>query len=259
MKKIFVLLAVLMFVASTASAATKAKKAKKVVKKVVVAEEFTPHWILQAQGGPALVLSSTGETTIEDEVINANTIGWAFNGSFGYALSNEFSISLLTGYETFSIKVPTALLEGSGLELGASLAYTPLQVMFQYNAPGDDVRFFGFVGAGLAFNTLTVDAKGQLLDDLISDMMDEDLTAPMVQAGVKETSFLLSPGIGMSVKLSEKADFFVQTRLDMDFLSGQVVDLLNFVTGEDAMDVNTKKIDTLQLFMPIQVGILFNI
>jgi hypothetical protein len=257
MKKIFVLLAVLMFVASTASAATKAKKAKKVVKEVV-AEEFTPHWILQAQGGTALVLSSTGETTVEDEVINANTFGWAFNGSIGYAFSNECSLSLLSGYETFSIKVPNELLESEGIELGASLAYTPLQVVFQYNTPGD-VQFFGFVGAGLAFNTLTVDAKGDLLDEMISDILEDDVKAPMVQAGVKETSFLLSPGVGLSFKLSERVNMFFQTRLDMDFLSGEVVDLLNFVTGPDAMDINETEIASLQLFMPVQVGLLFDL
>jgi hypothetical protein len=252
MKKLLVLLIVLLLV-SPALAATKhkKKKAKRVVTPVstpvatpVETPETTPvatpmakpvaessnastdHWVLQFQGGPDFILSTmTDAATI-------NSPGWGFNGSFGYAPDNTWSFSFLTGYQVSAITPPG---DDPGSE-GYSIAYTPLQLVTQCNFLGDDVRLYMLLGAGLALNSMTHDDP----KDGISEWQ-----------GIKENGFLLSPGLGVAIKLSDKTNIFIQSKLDMAFFSQAFADQIT------DMGPTTKPFETLQLFVPIQMGFSF--
>jgi hypothetical protein len=248
MKKLLVLLIVLLLV-SPALAATKhkKKKAKRVATPVatpVETPEATPvatpvakpvaessnastdHWVLQFQGGPDFLLSTMTDAA------TVNSPGWGFNGSFGYAPDNTWSFSFLSGYQVSAVTPP----EGGDPGEGFSVAYTPLQLVVQFNFPGDDVRLYALASGGLALSSMTFDHT----EDGISAWM-----------GYKENNLLLSPGLGISIKLSDKTSLFVQGKLDMAFFSQNFADLVT------SMGPSTKPFETLQLFVPVQMGFSF--
>jgi hypothetical protein len=212
MKKIIGLVAVLLLMATAMASA----------------EPAGEHWVLQVQGGPGFSLSNT-----TDE-LTVNSPSWGFNGSVGFAASDAFSLSLLMGYQVSSVSLPPGAPPG----VGASLAYTPLQGVIQYNLPGDGVRIYCLLGAGVALNNLSMDIT---VDGL-----------SVIAEAIKETSFLLSPGLGVAIQLSDKTDLFVQGKLDIDFFSQKLADMF---TDEFS---DTKKFDTPQLFIPVQIGFKFS-
>jgi hypothetical protein len=199
------------------------------------ADTSDSHWVIQAQGGPDFLLSNTinGSTAAAATV---NSPGWGFNGSLGYAFSKDFSLSVLTGYQVSTVSVPSA-----PSSLSMSLSYMPLQLVGQYAFVGDETRVYGLLGVGLAFNNFS------------ETVANNPITGTSTTAMLRETDFLLSPGLGISFKLSDKAALFVQGKLDIDFYSQN---LANWFT---TMTDSTKKFDTPQLLLPVQAGLSFSL
>lgn len=236
MKRIFVLLAVLMFVASTASAATKAKAKKKVVKKVVVTEEYQPgHFFIQAQGGPGFILSDTGYFAEEDADPTLTSPGWGYNIEAGYAISNVISLSLLYGYEMAAISF-----EDPPEDMDMCLASNPVLLVAKFTVPADEVRFYGFLGIGLAFNRY---AMHMWMEDVPVDGVMMNMNETFDQVG-----FELCPGVGLEIRLCDQMNLFVQTKLVMNFIGE---DLAEMAEGPE------HKFTTPLTYLPFQVGLNF--
>ncbi len=234
-----VLLAVFLLV-SPAMAAKKHKKAvEKTAESAVAAEQvFNPHCVIQLQGGPGLVLSSTPNGSATQTVTFENP-GWGYNISVGYAVSKEFSLALLTGYQVSGITA-----QGMPSTISAGIAYVPVQLVPQYYFSTGDTRFYGLLGIGLA-------ANGFYETVTVKDMPKPGLTASEASV-IQETDFLLSPGVGAAFKLCDKADLFVQAKLDIDFFSQTFADFLSSIGGGN-------KFDGTQMYLPIQVGVNYSI
>jgi hypothetical protein len=236
MKKIFLFLAVLMFVASTASAATKAKKAKKVVKKTVVVEEGVPgHFFIQAQGGPGFILSDTGMLAEEDAPVKLVSPGWGYNVEAGYAFSDVISLSLLYGYEMAAISF-----DDPPEDVDMCLASNPLLLVAKFTIPGDEVRLYGFLGIGLAFNAWS---QHIWVEDVPADgvMMN-------MHINYDQTCFELSPGVGAEFRLCDQMNLFVQTKLVMNFIGQNLADIAE---GPE------HKFGVPLMYLPLQVGLNF--
>ena len=198
-------------------------------------ESSDSHWVIQVQGGGDFILSNTVNGTPANPV-TVNSPGWGFNGSVGYAFSKNFSLAAMAGYQVSSISVPNM-----PSTIGMSLAYLPVQVVGQYYFNNDDTRVYGLLGVGLAIN------------DFSQTVANVPVTGASGATVLQETDLLLSPGLGVAFKLSDKADVFVQGKLDIDFFSK---DLANwFATGPGS----TKPFDTPQLLLPVQVGLSFSL
>lgn len=198
-------------------------------------ESSDSHWVLQAQGGGDFILSNTVDGTPTNP-ITVNSPGWGFNGSVGYAFSKDFSLSAMMGYQVFPVSVP-----GMPSTVGMSLAYMPVQVVGQYYFNNDDTRVYGLLGVGLAMNSFS------------QTVANVPVTGASGGTVIQETDFLLSPGLGVAFKLSDKADLFLQGKLEIDFFSKDLADW--FTTGPGS----TKPFDTPQLLLPVQVGLSFSL
>lgn len=198
-------------------------------------EASDSHWVLQAQGGGDFILSNTVNGTPANP-ITVNSPGWGFNGSVGYAFSKNFSLSAMAGYQVSSISVPNM-----PSSIGMSLAYMPVQLAGQYYFNNDDTRVYGLLGVGLAFNSFS------------QSVANAPVTGTSEGLVIQETDFLLSPGLGVAFKLSDKADLFLQGKLDIDFFSK---DLANWFTSGPG---STKPFDTPQLLFPVQAGLSFSL
>jgi hypothetical protein len=233
MKRLFVLLAVLMFVASTASAATKAKKAKKVVKPVVVEEGVPGHFFVQAQGGPGFILSDTGIFAEEDAPMALVSPGWGWNAEAGYAISNVISLSLLYGYEMAAISLDDPP-EGFGM----CLASNPLLLVAKFTVPAENVRFYGFLGIGVAFNKFSTNIS-------VEDTPVDGVTLNQ-QITYDQIGFEMAPGVGVEFKLCDQMNLFVQTKLVMNFIGD---DLADMAEGPE------HKFTSPLMYLPLQVGV----
>jgi hypothetical protein len=198
-------------------------------------ETPTTHWIIQAQGGGDFLLSSTLNGNPSNPVTVVSP-GWGFNGSLGYAFSNNFSLSVLAGYQVSGISAPQA-----PASIGLSLGYMPIQVVAQYAFLGENTRLYGLLGVGLAINSFS------------ESVHNFPVTEASASSIISETDFLLSPGLGLSFKLSDKTDLFVQTKLDVDFFSQNLANWLPPNTQ------STNKFSTPQLYLPVQVGLNFSV
>jgi hypothetical protein len=238
MKKIFVFLAVLMFVASTASAATKAKKAKKIVKKAEVVEESAPgHFFIQAQGGCGFILSDLGVFSEDDADPTISSPGWGYNVEAGYAFSNVVSLSLLYGYEFTMVHF-----DDPPEDTDAALMSSPLLLVGKFTVPGDQVRFYGFLGVGLAFNSM----YGHMW---MADAPVDGVTEHM-RSGFEMMNFELAPGVGLELSVSDRINLFLQTKLVMNFISQELA---------DTMEGPTKKFGVPMMYLPLQVGMNFSL
>jgi hypothetical protein len=240
MKRLMVLLAVFLFV-SPAMAAKKDKKALSKAEESTVAageQAFNPHWVVQLQGGPDFLLSSTPSEVMGQGITFGNP-GWGYNVSAGYAFSRMFSLSFLAGYQVSGV---TAQNMPSDITFG--LSYASIQLVPQYYFSIGDTRVYGFLGVGLVVNNYNQTTTGK--DSPVTGLSMYD------NVNIPETDFLLSPGVGAAFKLCDKADLFVQAKLDMDFFSKTYADWMNtMVTGN--------KFESTQMFLPIQVGVNYSI
>jgi hypothetical protein len=248
MKKIFVLLAVFLFVASMASAATetagagkaaKAKKivkVKKVVKKVVSTEESKPgHFFIQAQGGPGFILSDMGMLSEDDADPSLASPGWGYNVEAGYAFSDVVSLSLLYGYEFVMWHF-----DDPPEDMDMGFYSNPVMLVGKFTVPGDQVRFYGFLGVGLAFNSMMTHAWA-------ADEPVDGVTAHM-RTGFETINFEMAPGVGLELSVSDQINLFIQTKLVMNFISQDLADMAE--GPEHTLTVP-------MMYLPLQVGMNF--
>ena len=223
MKKILLAVFALMMVSSSALAAHKNASAE-MSADTTVSGDSTGSWVLQAQTGLNILASSAGD------FITFGGTGYSLEGSLGYAFSKNFTLSLLAGYDAQPAHIPAAPVHDAGLN------YTPIQIVGQYNLGGEGFCPYLTLGAGIAMNVIGFDTFGGGIGQSIE---------------FTETDFLLSPGLGVSFPLSDKAQFFVQGRVDIDFFSSTYA---GFITS-----IAAKNFDTPQIFIPIQAGLSFDV
>ena len=224
MKKILLAVFALMMVSSSALAAHKNTSAQMTADTTAISGDSTGSWVLQAQTGLNVLASSAGS------FITFGGAGYSLEGSLGYAFSKNFTLSLLGGYDAQPANIPGTPIHDAGLD------YTAIQMVGQYNLGGEGFCPYFTLGAGIAMNVIGFDTFGGGIAQSIE---------------FTETDLLLSPGLGVSFPLADKAQFFVQGRVDIDFFSSTYA---NFVSG-----LGTKKFDTPQIFIPIQAGLSFDV
>jgi hypothetical protein len=224
MKRILIAVFALMMVSSAALAAHKKSAEAMSVNSSATESDLTGSWVLQAQGGLNILASSPGN------LVTIGGVGYGVEGSFGYDFSNNFSLSLMGGYDAIPGKNP-------GFPVtGVYMTYLPFQLEGKYNLGTVDFDPYVTLGAGIAVNALMINGI------LAGVGQTEEFT---------ETDFLLSPGFGVSFPLAPKANFFVQARVDLDFFSSNYANALS--------NAGTKKFDTPQIFIPIQAGLSFDV
>jgi outer membrane protein W len=179
-------------------------------------------WLIQLEGGINIPASSEASTLL--------TMGGGGEGQIGYAFSKDFSLSVESGYETFSNN-STNLNLGSGKSINVN--HIPVELVGQYNFAGGSVVPYIVVGAGVAFDSLS--ASG--------------FTLPASQT-TSWTNFELDPGIGVAFNVAKSVNVFVQGKVDMDFET---------VSGSNQQSSNPKGEfnDSPLLMIPVQVGVNF--
>jgi hypothetical protein len=165
------------------------------------------HWIEKGDASLGLPASSDVSTGA----------GFGFGGAVGYRINEHFSISAASGYYQYDINnVP-------GSTLGGTFSYVPLEAVFNYNIGDGDFRPYASFGIGVALNTYA-------------------LKTPPGNVNSYETSFLMSPAIGLIKVVSPQAAIFIEGRMDMDYRSNGVLGMGNAAPS---------------IFIPIQGGLVF--
>jgi hypothetical protein len=138
-------------------------------------------WFVQMNGDTSF---PTGNLT------NRVNQGWGGEGSLGYRFSRDAELSVESGYDTFSGKQGT----------NNTWNIVPLILKAQYSIGDDMIRPYGFVGAGVSFNSQSTTFGGFTGSNAEVDFLDEF-------------------GVGLSLVVTEKVFFFVQGKMEMDFTS----------------------------------------
>lgn len=167
------------------------------------------RWIERVEGTLGFPASS--------DTSSALNTGFGGGLAFGYRVAPHFSISIASGYYQYNLKNVPATNNGS------FLSYVPLESVFSYNFGDGDFRPYVSFGIGAAFNTYSQSSAA-------------------LQTDTFETSFFMSPAVGLLAVISPKAALFVEGRMDMDFRSNGI---LGMTSGSPS------------IFIPIQAGLTF--
>jgi len=160
--------------------------------------------------------------------LNVGTGGEALAG---YALDDHLSIGLVGGLESSSLQFKlgnsiASELEAEGLtpaevaslNVGVSgeMNYVPLMVQVRFVMDGRTVRPYALLGIGAAFNTgnvnIGMNSNGQTL---------------AITESIKETDFLLAPGLGLLFP-GDRSDVFLQARVDLDYTTSGFTDIFYY-------------------------------
>jgi hypothetical protein len=136
-------------------------------------------WFIQVNGD---LDSPTGN------LANAVNQGWGGEGSIGYRLSQNFQISIETGYDTYSEK-DTAF--------NGSWNLVPLVFKGAYVMSHGFVRPYVFLAAGMAFNSRLAN-----FGSFTGSNNEED--------------FLGEVGFGLSFDLGDRSSVFLQSKMEID-------------------------------------------
>ncbi len=162
--------------------------------------------------------SVDGSFSVPTSPNSSQAFNWGYGWDIlvGYRFTTDFSLSLDAGNYVYNLKNPAP-------GTTESFSYVPLMVVARYNLLESPVHPYLFWGAGVAVNTT-------------------NLSSPAgVEHSNSEPDFLMSPGIGVLVRVADVAGFFVQARMDLDFVS----------QGGLASS------DNPAIFVPIQAGLSF--
>jgi hypothetical protein len=139
----------------------------------------TGTWFMQLNGD---LDSPTGNQA------NAVNQGWGGEASVGYHLTQDFQISLETGYDTYSEK-DTAF--------NGSWNLVPLVVKGAYVMSHGFVRPYVFLAAGMAFNSRLANFGS-------------------FTGSNSEADFLGEAGFGLSFSMGDRSSVFLQTKMEID-------------------------------------------
>lgn len=152
------------------------------------AQEPTPgqRWIEQADGGFVFPVSPSAGRNY--------SMGVGGDILVGYRLTRSFSLGVGLGYYDCDERLVGGM-DGEWI-------YTSLMGVARYSFGTGAVRPYLFLGAGLAFNYVS-----------LTPSSGPKITNP------EEVDPLLSPGVGILFIVQEGLALFIQSRVDMDFTS----------------------------------------
>jgi hypothetical protein len=128
----------------------------------------------------------------------------------GYALDPNLTLGVLSGYQNWDIKNAPS---------GLSSATIPIEGVVKYTIGTDKIRPFGILGVGVAIDTWSYNS-----------------------VSTSNTDFLVDPGIGVAINLSEKLDLVILAKVTLDFANA---------TADQAATTNVE--------IPIQLGLNFGL
>jgi Outer membrane protein beta-barrel domain len=181
---------------------------------------------------------------------NGFDVGFGGEGFVGYAFNDSFTVGLVSGYDSYGIQrayvqnaLPVTL--DSSTAVSGSMSYVPLLVEAKCSFGSGKVRPYGILGAGLAFNNGSFTATEG---------------SNSAKGDISETDLLLAPGLGVDIALSEKADLFIQGRVDIDFTSnnGSTPATLT-LDGSSSSGTANLTGDNPTLYIPFEVGVNFSL
>jgi hypothetical protein len=116
--------------------------------------------------------------------------GWGGEGSIGYHFAHDYAVAVESGFDTYSAKG------------GANAQWNMVPLIFKVQMGGYSagVSPYLLLGAGVAFNSETATVFG-------------------ITGNASETDFLGEAGLGLAFPLSDKANFFVQGKVEADMTS----------------------------------------
>jgi hypothetical protein len=181
------------------------------------------RFVFQIDGGTVSGVSSAAATQLG--------LGLGFDGKIAYAFDDFFSIGLESGF--YDLSLTKASLAGFGFASNATadMSHIPILVVFQIGLgdQGGPVQPYLTLGAGMALD----------FNNVQNAVFPAGTTTSW-------TNFEFDPGLGFTFVLGKNTNLFVQTKLAMDFDNNTAG-----TTGQTS--------DTPILFVPIQVGLNFNL
>ena len=181
------------------------------------------RFVFQIDGGTVSGVSSAAATQLG--------LGLGFDGKIAYAFDDFFSIGLESGFYDLSLTKTSLAGFGFSSNATADMSHIPILVVFQIGLgdQGGPVQPYLTLGAGMAL-----------------DFNNVQNAAFPVGTATSWTNFEFDPGLGFTFALNKSTSLFVQTKLAMDFDNNTPG-----ITGQTS--------DTPILFVPIQVGLNFNL
>ena len=130
------------------------------------------------------------------------------------------------------------------MTITGDLSCIPILAMAKYSIGNNKVRPYLLWGMGFGFNKAnsSVSYKNQT-----------------VMIAASETSFFMTPGLGLTIPLDVWAELFFQIRIDLDFTSQNnsdtaVITLQGSTAPPQTLNGNLTD-DSPTIFIPLQVGI----
>jgi|GEM_PF-6211106 len=198
--------------------------------------------------GPSLLIPASSNTAQQYNV------GGGAELLIGYSLSDQFMLGLQAGFQDATVNT-TFLASTFQKTYGFSLppnvvltgdySYFPVLAVARYTiGQNQKVRPYLFWGMGAAINQASVAVGYQNQSIKITG---------------SETSFLLSPGMGLSLALGDDLEFYFQGGIDIDFTtnSGGDIFTLTATGSQPVLESGNLSDDSPTLFIPIQAGLRF--
>lgn len=198
--------------------------------------------------GPSLLIPASSNTAQQYNV------GGGAELLIGYSLSDQFMLGLQAWFQDATVNT-TFLASTFQKTYGFSLppnvvltgdySYFPVLAVARYTiGQNQKVRPYLFWGMGAAINQASVAVGYQNQSIKITG---------------SETSFLLSPGMGLSLALGDDLEFYFQGGIDIDFTtnSGGDIFTLTATGSQPVLESGNLSDDSPTLFIPIQAGLRF--
>ena len=204
------------------------------------------------QGNFVVSVNGVVGVPASSNVASQVNVGFGGEGFVGYAFDPQFSLGVVSGYDTYSLNTSYVLKQlglssfPPGTTVSGSLSYVPIMAEAKYAFSKTGTKPYVLLGAGLALNngSFTVSASGMTANGTIN-----------------ETDLLLAPGLGVAFPVSDKVDIFVQGRVDLDFTNNNTSTpgTITYSNGGSGTGNTNYTGDNPTIYIPFAVGADFSL